>query len=129
MFKKSIWFSVLLAVSQPSYAEQSCPLMGVIALNYANLAYQLTEEEPVLIDQQGLFETWIMFLSELLRQREDENIETEKEFFLVAKLTGSTMMDLKNNIKKMVNPEQYPTLFKESVARNCELMRNKTIGK
>jgi hypothetical protein len=115
--KKSIATGFVLCVSAVQAAPMTCELQQTLATNLGEQAYTESKNHAELIDQVGLFDTWVTvtdFLLQFYKKPEDQ------EFVGTVKIAQKIMIESKAELVKKVAPEGYSKLLGGMTLSTCQ---------
>jgi len=118
MVGKKFFVCGLLMLSLNVNAEpMSCELFQSMAVHLGKQAYDESKNHIELIDQVGLFDTWIMITNTLLEHYKNPN---DKEFVATVKIAQKTMIENKGELVGKVSQDAYSLLLGRVTLRTCQ---------
>lgn len=100
----------------------SCKQMEILATHTATQAFEETRNHLDLVDERGLFDTWMMITAQLIQMYKQPEYT---EFIETAKISGVGLIQMKAEIVKKAPPEKYAYLFGKSTFATCNTAEKK----
>lgn len=120
--EKHLAITLLAYCSVASVHAASCELEGVRAENVGQQAYEESRNNLELVDQQGLFDTWVILTKAILTGMTKVQ---DKEFVGMVNMSLRTMTEEKESIRKTIAQEAYPKLLGRVTLRTCKFAEEK----
>jgi hypothetical protein len=115
----AVYAALMAFCGSAESASMTCPLQAAMAKHVAERALKEALQEPSLIAQSGVFDTWMTFLNALMQPYKQR--PEDRGFVTNVALGGASLFDMKQQITATVAPAAFPRLFETAIRRSCEV--------